>query len=193
MHWFTRLFKSNSPAISEPSLSVQMNLSLSSFQKDITHSLQEVKDQISESQKEQARNLRRLALAQKQQGEELKEFSQHQMELKSMILADQGALLSLESGMELLDQMHKIASISQDNAETIRLVEEMQQYFCQLFMITPIAVIGVPYPSKGCEISAAIGRTDLTPGTVVEILEQGFQYSGGDILRAAHVIVSKLP
>ena len=157
------------------------------------------------------KGFRRLSMAQKQQSETLelllKESSALKEEssalaketssLKFTLAKHQGVAISYEQALQALDNLTKIELVA-NNTPThqnilMPLITRAIDDLLSLYKLEKIAEVGKLYPAQACEVVGAVEQAQYPPGTVTEILQQGYQTRQGDLVRNAKVIVSNAP
>lgn len=109
-----------------------------------------------------------------------------------------GLTISYEQALHILDNLSKIElaanTISTDQDILAPLIARTTSDLLSLCEIEVTAKVGEPYPTQACEVvGAATEKTHYSPGTVTEILQQGYQTRQGNIVRNAKVIVAREP
>ena len=158
---------------------------------DISASIDALSDKVSANEGGIQRGLRRLSMAQKQQSDAI-------TSLKFALAERHGLSLTYEHILQTLDNLAKInhaATNVADHHDVIApLATRTTEELLSLCALEMIAVIGKPYPAQNCEVIGSVETSELAqwpPGTVVEVLQQGYQTTQGDVVRPAKVIVSR--
>lgn len=165
---------------------------------DISASIGSLSELVSANEAGIQRGLRRLSMAQRQQSDAIGLLTQESASLKFALAKRHGLMLSYEQILKTLDNLAKINHAATNVADhreviaplTTRTIEGLLS-LCELEMI---ALIGKPYPASNCEVVGAVETSEQAqwpPGTVVEVLQQGYQTTQGDVVRSAKVIVSR--
>jgi molecular chaperone GrpE (heat shock protein) len=183
MGWFKRWFRK------EDDLHTELS--------NISASIDDLSEAVSANESGTQKGLRRLSMAQKQQSEAIALLTQESTSLKFALAQRNGLTLTYEQILHTLDSLAKVNHAANNAAPqeiiaplTARVIEDLLP-LCELAII---AEIGKPYPDQGCKV---VGATDTSekpqwpPGTVVEVLQQGYQTTAGDVVRTAKVIVSR--
>lgn len=156
-------------------------------------SLDSVGEAVSSNESALQKGLRRLSMAQKQQNETLERLVQESAKTRFALEAHQGLALSHQQLLRTLDNLAKIElGVGQPSStrEVIApLIDQTRSDLLADCDIAPVAQVGKPYPDHACEVVGSAEHHDWPPGTVVEILQQGYQTANGDMLRAAKVMV----
>ena len=166
---------------------------------DVAASVTALSRTIASSDSGVQKGLRRLSLAQKQQNDAIATLTYEFTSLKCAIANRHGVVLTYEQIMRLLDHLAKInhassnlAGNTTNNRDVIApLVARATEDLLFLCELEAVAEVCHPYPSHGCEVVGAVEEPRWQPGTVHEILQQGYQTPDGDIVRAAKVIVCR--
>jgi molecular chaperone GrpE (heat shock protein) len=165
---------------------------------DISALIDALSEVVSANEGDIQRRLRRLSMAQKQQSDAIALLTQESASLKFTLAKRHGLILTYEHILQTLDNLAKINHAATNVADhrdviaplTTRTMEDLLS-LCELEMI---AVIGKRYPARNCEVIGAVEtleQAQCPPGTVVEVLQQGYQTIQGDVVRTAKVIVSR--
>jgi len=165
---------------------------------DISALIDALNEQVSANESGIQRGLRRLSMAQKQQRDAIALLTQESASLKFALAKRHGLILTYEHILQTLDNLAKIdhaATNVTDHREVIApLITRTTENLLCLCELEMIAVIGKPYPARDCEVIGAVETLEQTlwpPGTVVEVLQQGYKTIEGDLVRSAKVIVSR--
>ena len=165
---------------------------------DISASIDALSDKVSANEGGIQRGLRRLSMAQKQQSDAITLLTRESTSLKFALAERHGLSLTYEHILQTLDNLAKInhaATNVADHHDVIApLATRTTEELLSLCALEMIAVIGEPYPAKNCEVIGSVETSELAqwpPGTVVEVLQQGYQTTQGDVVRPAKVIVSR--
>lgn len=144
------------------------------------------------------KGFRRLSMAQKQQSDAIALLSQESSSIKFALAQAKGLSLTYEQILHLLDGLARVnhaANNAADPREIIApLVLRMIEDLLSLFELTGVAEVGKPYPEQGCEVVGAADTLESPqwpPGTITEILLQGYQTTAGNLVRTAKVIASR--
>ena len=138
---------------------------------------------------EQKKGLRRLSLAQKQQGEAVEQLVQQVSTLKFSLDQRQGIAFNYEQIMHLLDMLGKIRTASQDSNGVASLVDQTTDNILQHASLEKVAHRGADYPEGDCEVLGAFPHQQHPPGAVHDIIQQGYRTLDGDLVRSAKVVV----
>jgi len=135
--------------------------------------------------------LRRLALAQQQQQENLEQT----LETVSRIWSQQhkvaALLLDQNEVLRLLDELAKVSKSALDSPSTQALVKQVESFITERSGLRVTAQKGSPYPPKGCDVVGAVPVAGEIAGIVTEIIQQGYQLADGSQIRTAKVVVSQ--
>ncbi|MBB3061698.1 nucleotide exchange factor GrpE [Microbulbifer rhizosphaerae] len=142
---------------------------------------------------EQKKGLRRMSLAQKQQGEALEQLSQQLLSLKSTLQLRNGIIFSQGQVIDLLDRLQRIRTAASADNAVVQLTDQAIDQMQQLASLHPLVCQGQHYPAQGCEVLSAMPDSGRAPGTVCEIIQQGYLRETGELIRPAKVVVSSRP
>lgn len=143
--------------------------------------------------RDQKRGLRRLSLAQQQQGEAMERLERQLCALKSSIDQRQGVVFHYEQIIDLLDRLHRIGTAAQSSTAAASLVAACVEQLLQLSGLEAVAREGEQYPGEGCEVLSALPDRERPPGAVHDIIQQGYRTPAGDLMRTAKVVVVRQP
>jgi molecular chaperone GrpE (heat shock protein) len=138
---------------------------------------------------EQKKGLRRLSLAQKQQGEAVERLEQQVLSLKSSLEQCHGVVFDHARIIELLDGLHKIRTAASSSGGIVSLTDQVIGQLLRTADLKPIAQQGAIYPEEGCEVLNGFPHEHQLPGAIHEIIQQGYRTSTGDLIRIAKVVV----
>lgn len=148
---------------------------------------------IQEHLQEQKKGVRRLALAQKQQGDTLDTLKMQVEVLGTHLGYSEGTVLQNEHILELLDNLHRIELAGQHVEMVATLVQQTVAGVLQHSCWEALAYTGHPYPEDGCEVIGAIPSAEQMPGTVREVIQQGYRDANHQLIRTAKVVVYQQP
>ena len=184
LEWFKRLF-SEKEAQQEEGVSLE----------DIATSVVELQSTVSEMNSSLQKGLRRLSLAQKQQTDSIESLAQESQSLAFNITDRYGKALTYGQVLNIMDHLDKIGHAVDHtgyNSDVINALRfQAAAELVSLFELKEIAHIRQPYPSHGCEVVGAVDEPLYPEGTVHQILQQGYQTTNGQLVRAAKVIVCR--
>ncbi len=175
LHWLKRIFSSGRK---EPDLALIISEANTNTQ-----------DQLAEQKK----GLRRLSLAQKQQGEAVERLVQQVSSLKFSLDQHQGVAFDYEKIVHLLDMLSKIETASLDSTHVVSLANQTTESILQHASLEEIAHKGADYPESDCEVLGAFPHPQHPPGTVHDIIQQGYRTLDGGLVRSAKVVVYRQP
>ncbi len=138
---------------------------------------------------EQKKGLRRLSLAQQQQGEAVEQLVQQVSSLKFSLDQRQGIAFDYGQIVHLLDMLGKIRTASQDSDNVVSLVDQTTDSILQHTRFEEVAHRGADYPKEDCEVLGAFPHQEHPPGAVHDIVQQGYRTLDGDLVRSAKVVV----
>lgn len=159
-------------------------------------------DFINESQNDYAdsikqinRQLRRIAMHQEQQKDQLNNLGGK----VAIISNSYDKLASVKENkhqiyLSILGNIHRLSQLQECQQSTTfsTLLAELSRDLEALTRWQPIATIGESYDPQNTEIVDAIEHSEVTePGIVVEIINQGYVTHSGELINRAKVIVSK--
>lgn len=160
-------------------------------------SIESLREIVSANESGLQKGFRRLSMAQKQQSDTLELLAQESSSLKFTLAKHHGLTISYEQALQMLDNLSKIelAANSTSNPQNVLtpLITRTINDLLSLCEIKEIAKVGKSYPAQACEVVGAVEQTQYPPGTVTEILQQGYQTVHGDVVRNAKVIVASEP
>lgn len=171
LHWLKRIFSSERKDSCLVSIISEANTN--------------TQDQLAEQKK----GLRRLSLAQKQQGEAVERLVQQVSSLKFSLDQCQGIAFDYEQIVHLLDMLGKIHTASQGSSSVVSLVNQTTDSILQHANLEEVAHRGTDYPEDDCEVLGAFPHEQRPPGTVHDIIQQGYRTLDGDLVRSAKVVV----
>jgi len=165
---------------------------------EIAASIDALGETVSANEGGTRRGLRRLSMAQKQQSDAIALLTRESASLKFALAQRHGLILTYEHILQTLDNLDKINHAAANVADyqyviaplITRTIEDLLS-LCELEMI---AVVGKPYPSRDCKVLWAVETLEQAqwpPGTVVEVLQQGYKTIEGDVVRSEKVFVSR--
>jgi len=167
---------------------------------DITSSIEALSEAVSSNESGIQKGLRRLSMAQKQQSDTLAMLAQESASLKFTLTECQGLTLTYDQVLHTLDNLskidHAVSNVTDSRNVITPLIERTAKDLLSLCALETMVEIGKPYPDKACEVVGAVETLEQPqwpPGTVVEVLQQGYQTAQGDVVRAAKVVVSREP
>jgi len=175
LHWLKRIF---SPERKDPALISIISEANTNTQNQLA---------------EQKKGLRRLSLAQKQQGEAVEQLVQQVSSLKFSLDQRQGIAFDYEKIVHLLDMLGKIRTASRDTDSVVSLVEQTTDSILQHANLEEVAHRGTNYPEDDCEVLGAFPHQQHPPGAVHDIIQQGYRTLDGDLVRSAKVVVYRQP
>ncbi len=159
---------------------------------DIAAAITELSQSLTDNDSGVQKGLRRLSLANKQQSDAITTLAQESISLQSTLAQRHGVILTHEKIIGLLDQLEKItlATNGTSNAAVVTpLITRATTELSSVSALEVLAEVGQIYPDQGCEVVVAIEDNQWEPGTVLEVLQQGYQTPNGDIVRVAKVVV----
>jgi hypothetical protein len=172
----------------------------------MTCSIDVLSESVSKNEIGIQKGLRRLSMAQKQQSDTLALLAQESASLKFALNERHGLILTYEQILQILDNLSKIDHVAGNatypNGVMGPLIERAITDLLSQCALEAVAEIGKPYPAKACEVvgaidavvdEAALEQPQWPPGTVIEVLQQGYQTAQGEVVRVAKVIVSQGP
>lgn len=171
LHWLKRMF---SPGPKDP---------------DLVSIISEANTNTQDQLAEQKKGLRRLSLAQKQQGEAVEELVQEVSSLKFSLDQHQGIAFDYEQIVHLLDMLSKIRTAGLDSDNVVSLANQTTDSILQHTSLEEVARQGVDYPENDCEVLGAFPHQQHPPGAVHDIIQQGYRTLNGDLVRSAKVVV----
>lgn len=160
---------------------------------DLSALVIQANDTTQEHLQEQKKGLRRLALAQKQQGDTMGALKAQVEMLSAHFGSSEGTMLQNEHLLELLDNLHRIELAGQNAEMVATLVQKTMEGVLQRSRWEALTHVGQPYPEEGCEVIGAIPAAEQTPGTVREVVQQGYWDAERRLIRTAKVVVYQQP
>lgn len=146
----------------------------------------------------QSRILRRIALLTEQQlefGKQLgHQFSTLQDQLSKNIPAAKESStlsLSLDEILSLFADLDKLRSSLRSQSVSLEMLDGISEKLLARTSLRPIAKLGDIYDPVHCEVVEAIPKADCRPGTICEILRQGYLTDHGERISPALVVVTK--
>lgn len=160
---------------------------------DLSALVIQANDATQEHLQEQKKGLRRLALAQKQQGDSIDALKAQVEGLSAHFEPPEGTVLQNKDLLELLDNLHRIELAGQNTEMVSPLVQRAVEGVLQHSRWEALAHLGQPYPEEGCEVIGATPTAEQTPGTVREVIQQGYRDANQQLIRTAKVVVYQQP
>ncbi|MBF0300282.1 MAG: nucleotide exchange factor GrpE [Oligoflexia bacterium] len=127
-----------------------------------------------------------LKLSENNSGKNEKKFSIAEKDLFEIIDCNQ-KLIKMLDYINLEEDREEKQEINKRILDQAILQKDI---FCKIFNITSIATIGNLYNSESTLVVESVYDCNLTKGTIVEIISQGYLDSNGQLLRKAKVVVS---
>lgn len=172
--WWPRWLRRKQPAQQETDLIERLNSN--------------IRDEFKENQ----RSLRRLSIAQMKSLDESEKILKTLESFRAEYLTQSGFMVTPMEILDILDDLDKLAStLDPENHVSATITSNLCARLEAKFELSPIAATGEIYPEESCQVAAAVADNDYPPGTVLEIIEQGYLIASEKVLRPAKVVVAK--
>lgn len=157
---------------------------------------------VEQAQQIAAKALRRIHLILDQQSNLLKDLQKALQDLPQpgpapQVFAPEEGLLTREEVMALLDIMQgKVSAqliLGEAPTATVSANSFMVGHLLSQLGWNSVAEVKEAYHPTDCEILEAVENTFFEPGTVLQVVQQGYRDSQGKLLRRAKVIVARMP
>lgn len=160
---------------------------------DLSKLIVTLNESTQEQLQEQKKGLRRLSLAQKQQSDSISALSRQIELMGEHSKPVEGTLYPNDRLLELLDSLRRIELASQNSDMAASLAQKAAADVVDVCHWQAVAWPNQPYPEEGCEVVGAIPASDQPPGTVKEVIQQGYKNAQNQLIRTAKVVVHQKP
>ena len=115
-------------------------------------------------------------------------------DLKKSMHHAHGSSIRMEEDeiMAILDDLRRIDAFLAEDSLSKKILFSLRQYFFDAANIVEIASPGVVYQGLDYDVVDTIADAAKEPGTIIEIVKQGYRRMDGSKIRNAHVVVSSL-
>lgn len=154
-------------------------------------------DHFSDYSQKSTKAMRRIGIQLVQQGESLTGMSNKLDEIAQIVMAlpsnatgrNLEIKLSEKEILELLDIAERLKTLCDDTSSN--LAELLHEKLCNFAGLSAYASKGQNYGEIPCKVAEAVEDPLVEPGTILDIVRQGYRTREGKQLREAIVIVSR--
>lgn len=170
---------------------IKVKLGLEQSFGQLSRQLLDAAEPLNVSLQDQKKTLRRMSLAQMQQSESLEFIQQGLSSLCRTVEQRDGITVKFADCLEILDQLSKLQLLTKQYQDLELAVRHASQTTYKRLKIEATAELHQAYPAHDCEVVGAVEDRDHQPGTVLDIVQQGYRSQAGNLLRPAKVVVAK--
>lgn len=163
---------------------------LAACDQDARSEIHLMREELSKSDREIQRQLRRLSLNYSQQAEKVSDLEDTLNLLRFELRGENALILKTEACLIALDRLSGLIEHLDPGSDAHRLARELESQLLSESSIQPICIPGEPYPDADCEVLGTLVGDDTPPGTVLKVIQQGYRNASGLAIRRAKVIVA---
>lgn len=137
------------------------------------------------------RQLRRLVLVEDEKRESLRKLEGKLDQVIEGVVTTRKSLDIEARMLEVLDRLSRTSGIlGREQVSAHKLVREAFLDLAEIAQVKPVGMHGETYPELGCKVIGVVESLLDPPGTIVEIVRQGYVRGDGSLVRESHVIVA---